>query len=101
MSDLRKFFRPARARAVENNLNIIGPLLCFLRKSETVEYAPQRFIAAFGIGQDNNGNFHFLFLVFVRYVCTGNSGDTHTVVLFQYLKSGHNRVGYLQIGENL
>jgi len=45
--------------------------------------------------------FIFFFLVFVRYVCAGDFGDAHTVVLFRYFKSGHNRVGYLQIGENL
>lgn len=58
MADLREFFRPAGARAIEDHFDSVAGLEARVSDGEPVEDAPERFLAGFGIRQDDDGCFH-------------------------------------------
>jgi hypothetical protein len=56
--ELHQLGGPSRPRALKDNLDVVALGVGLRSKSEGVEQPPERFIASFGIGQNENGNVH-------------------------------------------
>src|SRR5439155_386496 len=100
--NLGQFFRPASARAIEDDFVFVAELQALLGDGEGIEDATERFVAAFGTGKDDDGNFHSLFcscwfVILPPVLCAA----LVTSLAWCDCESGHNFVGYPQIGVKL